>query len=308
MAIITELSNPTPYLIASGLAIKALGESIQEPTVAPINDFCYCKFECEYIERVFGHLTSNDFWKNDNNTFAFRRLLSTDTVTIKLFKDGVEVATIVDDTYGEFIDGYPTGTAEQQLYVVFIADWQKILIAEGAGIYRIKTTLVILGTTTEEESQKFSLIQYSDEAADGTVRIETTQNGNIIGSTFDFTGLNFYNSYRIDGKFTETAPDLQQEFYLDNTYKKKQIQDIATPQYALSTKKVPRVVAIELQQSSILANEFLITDFNIINVERFRRISVYTESIEKKDLGYTTKDAFDMTFKDKSEVIRKRNN
>jgi hypothetical protein len=109
--------------------------------------------------------------------------------------------------------------------------------------------------------------------------------------------------------FRESAPELSQEFYLNSSYKKKQIQDSANPQYSLSTSRVPRVISLMMQRDSILANEFLVTDYNILNVDTFRRINVYPDSIDKKDLGVkSTRDAFDITFKDKYEIIRKRNN
>lgn len=309
MSIIIQLPNTVPYIIASGLTTKIVGESFQEPAVAPIPEFCYCDYECEYIEKVFGHLTDNDYWKNDKNTFLYRRILSTDTVTIKLLKDEVEIATITDDTYGVYTNGYLSGNAAQQLYVSFIVDWQKVLQIEGGGNYRISTELNLLGVISIEESQKFMLYGYSDLIANGTVRIETRQNGNIIGSAFDFTGLNLYNSYRLQGIFKEGSPELEQEFYLNTDYKKKQIQDQSIPQYTLNTKRVPRIVSLMLQQDSILANEFEVTDYNIINVATFRRVSVYPDSISKVAFdGKNTRDAFDITFKDKFELLRKRNN
>ncbi len=309
MAIIIELPNATPYSIISGMAVKSLGEALKLPATPVESEFCYCHYECEYVEKVFGHLTDNDYWKNDKNTFTYRKLLNTDSITITLLKDGVVIETITDDSFGDFIDGYPTGNSEQQLYVVFTIFWQKVLQAHGGGVYRISTELNIVGTTTTEESQKFMLYGYSDINANKTVRIETVQNGNIIGSEFDFTGLNLYNSFRISGLFTETSPELEQDFYLNNSYEKKQIQDSAIPQYLLRTGRVPRSISLLMQRDSILANDIEITDYNILNVDRFRRVKVYPDSISKADLGRrNTKDAFEIAFKDKFEIIKKRNN
>lgn len=304
-----QLANSTPYSITSGLATKIQGEVLQEPTEQPVNDFCYCEYECEYKEKVFGDVVSNDFWKNDKNTFLYRRLLSTDTVVIKLFKNGVELATIVDDTYGEYINGYGSSfTAEQQLYVVFTIDWQKVLQLEGGGEYQICTELNIMGVASNQDSQKFTLFPYSEENANGTVRIETTQNGNILGNPFDFTGLNLYNSYRIPGKFTEQAPALESDRYLNRDYKLNQIQDSSIAKYLLRTKRIPRVISLMLSRESVLANEFLVTDYNLINEAIFRRVSVYPESIEKTDIGRTIRAAYEIPFTDKFEDNRKRNN
>jgi hypothetical protein len=308
MTLIVQLPNPIPYSFNSGLATKIQGATLPEPSEQPVNDYCYCEIQCDYVEKVFADPVSNDYWKNDKNTFMYRRLLNTDTVTINLLKNGLPVATIIDNTYGQFINGYPAGNSEQQLYVVFIIDWQKVLNLLGGGNYQISTDLVIIGVPSTQESQKFRLIQYSDVAANGTVRIETYQNGNIIGNPFDFTGLNLYNSYRIPGKFTETAPKLESDRYLNNDYKLNQIQDSVIPQYLLKTRTVPRTISLMLTRNSILANEFLVTDYNIVNEDIFRRVSVYPEGIEKPEIGNTTRPVYQIPFTDKYENLRKRNN
>jgi len=307
--IITELPNSLPYSIQSGMATKIQGGSLEEPTEQAANDFCYCKYECEYVEKVFAHISDTDYWKNDKNVFLYRKLIPADTVTIKLFKDGVEVATIIDNTYGTYINGYPApATAEQQLYVAFIIDWQLVLQAFGGGEYQICTELNILGNTTNQDSHKYRLCHYSDLAANGTVRIETYQNGNILASPFDFTGLNFYNSYRVPGRFTETAGEIQSDRYLNRDYKLNQIQDILIPKYLLKTKRVDRSTGLMLTRDTVLANVVQITDYSIINIDLFRRIEVYAESIEQPDIGKTTRAAYEIPFTDKFENIRKRNN
>jgi hypothetical protein len=303
-----QLTNGNPYPIYTGMATK-----IQQPSLPLIipgaeNDFCYCHYECAYTEKVFGSVSSNDYWKNDKNTFIYRRLIAADTVTIKLLKDNVEIATITDNTYGEFINGYPSGTPEQQLYVVFTVFWQNVLIAFGGGSYKIEAELNILGSSTTETSREFKLYAYSDLNADGTVRIETVQNGNIMSSEFDFTDLELYQSYRIPGKFTEVTPGIEDDSYLDSNYKKTQIQTKLIPKWLLRTKRIPRAISLLLTRDSILANEFLITDYNIINEDIFRRVNLYVEGIEKPDIGKTTRPIYEVTFIDKVDDKLKRNN
>lgn len=309
MAITTQLQNNTPFVNYYGAATRLQSRNIVVPPVISSVDFCYCSYECAYSEKVFGHLTENDWWKNDKNTFRYRRLVASDTVVIKLFKSGIEVATITDNTYGNYINGYGSSyTTEQQLYVVFTIDWQKVLIAFGGGSYSISTELTILGTATTQTSHKFQLNHYSDVAANGTVRIETIQNGNIIGSPFDFTGLNLYNSFRIPAKFTETSPKLESDRYLNRDYKLNQIQDTVTPQYILKTKRIDRATGLMITRDCILANKVEVTDYNIINIDVFRRVEVYPESIDQADLGNTTRAAYEIPFTDKYNDLRKRNN
>jgi len=303
-----QLPNGTPYPAYTGMATK-----IQQPSLPLVipgaeNTFCYCHYECAYVEKVFGDVVSSDYWKNDKNTFIYRRLIAADTVTINLLKDDVVIATIVDNTYGELTNGYPSGTPEQQLYVSFTIFWQNILIAFGGGDYKIQAELNILGTASTETSRKFKLYAYSDLNADGTVRIETVQNGNIMSSDFDFTDLELYQSYRIPGKFTEVTPGLEDDSYLDSNYKKTQIQTKLVPKWLLKTQRVPRVISLLLTRDSLLANEFLITDYTIINEDIFRRVSLYPEGIEKPDIGKTTRPIYEVTFVDKVDNKLKRNN
>ncbi len=304
-----QLTNPNPYVLLSGMAAKIKGQSLPAVIDPSVNSFCYCEFECEYVEKVFGAIGDNDFWKNDKRTFPYRKLISTDTVTIKLFKADVLVATIIDNTYGIYTNGYPApATPEQKLYVVFTIDFQKVLTLQGPGQYQIKTDLNILGNITTEESVLFQLYPYSDLNANGTVRIETNQNGNIIGSTFDFTDLNLYQSYRIRGKLTETTPELESDRFFNNDYELKQIQDKVINKWLLKTEKLARSISVLLSNDSVLANEFLITDYNIINEAVFRRIPLYPESMEKPDIGKTTRPIWEVTFTDKIEDKIKRNN
>lgn len=310
MTLVIIQPNTSPYSLVSGMATKIQAPPIVEPDEVPVNTFCYCKYECDYIEKVFADAVSDDYWKNDQNTFLYKKLLSTDTVTIKLFKNNSELATITDNTYGTYVNGFASGNAEQQLYVMFIIDWKKVLLEPGAGVgeYQICTELNILGNTITQESQKFRLYPYSDENANGTVRIETYQNGNILGSPFDFTDLNIYNSYRIPGTFREQAPKFETDRYRDKTYKLEQIQDSAIPQWLLKTGRISRVIIDMLTRDSILANEFLVTDYTIKNDGIFRRVSVYPEGIDKIDIGKNIRGVFEIPFTDKFDLIRKRNN
>jgi len=305
--IITQLINSNPYFISSGMATKVIGQSLPEVTPASINEFCYCEYECDYVEKVFGS-TDNDFWKNDKNVFLFRRLIPNDTVEIKLFKDDVELDIIDDDTYGEFIDGYVNGTAEQQLYINFILDWQKVFQALGGGNYQVKTEVTLLGNSETIESQKFNLMSYSDLSANGTVRIEYYDNGNIEGSEFDFTGLNIYNSFRCIGELREVSLEIEDDSYLDTSSKRTQITKKIIPKWTLKTGRLDRKTSLAISRNSVLANKLLVTDYNIINEDVFRRKSLIIEGIEKVDGPKDTRAMYDLTLSDKIENLRKRNN
>jgi hypothetical protein len=304
--IITNLANTTPYVYGSGNAGKLLGPSLPEIIEQEINDTCICDFiTCEYVENVFAH-SSGDWWKNDMNEFLFKRFVTADTVAIELYKDDVKVADLNDNTLGTFFNGFALGSAEQQLYVGFLLDWNLVLAAHGVGKYQVKAQLNIVGLVSEYESRQFKLTIYSDEAANATVRIESTQNGNIIGSQFDFTDLNWYQSLRIPGIFGNPTPIIEVDNYVDSDHNFKQIGAKNSREWSLKTKPINYEVATQLIYNKLIANQILITDYLIKAESLFRRVDVLTSEIEKPELGSIDK-IYNITFTDKQDKFKKRN-
>ncbi len=210
--IIITLPNGTPQS-TEGMAVKLSGQTLPEITVTETNDFCYCETECKYNPLVLAEVGGEDY-KNDKSQFLFRRLISGDSVEMKLYKDGVELATLNNNTYGTFFNGFASGNIYQQLYVGYLLEWEEVYNLHGAGAYMIKTELNIVGNTSTVNSELYNLMGYSDRVADNTVRIETTQNGNILGSDFDFTGLEWFQSMRVRGNFYEDSESFEKNAYL----------------------------------------------------------------------------------------------
>lgn len=305
MGITINLPNSVPHIINSGMATKILGSVIPSPLVTPTNDICLCEFsalECTYLETVFAELGGQDY-KNDKNSFLFRRLVPADTVVIKLFKSDVEVAVIVDDTYGTFFDGFTA----QPLYKGFIIDWEKVLNLLGPGRYQVKADKSIVGVIDTFESQKFRLLPYSDVAANGTVVLKTIQSGNIIGSQFDYTGVNWEQQYRIRGKFGDKIPTLERDSYVTQAYVSEQIRDQITNEWTLETRLIPANISNVLIYDNLLANKFTCTDYNIFNKEVYRDIDLYPSEIETVDTGASTKSMYKIKFTDRVENTIKRN-
>lgn len=305
--IITELSNNKPYVYGSGNAFKLLGPSLPEIPPTEINDICICDFiTCEYVENVFAH-PSGDWWKNDMNEFLFKRFVTTDTVSIELYLNEVKVADLNDNTLGTFFNGFASGSAEQQLYVGFLLDWELVLAAHGVGSYQVKAQLSIIGNASEYESRNFKLTIYSDEAANATVRIESTQNGNIIGGEFDFTDLNWYQSLRLPGTFGNPTPTIEIDNYIDSDHNTKQIGAKNSREWFLKTKQINYEVATKLLYNKLLANQILITDYLIKAESIFRRVNVLTSEIEKPELVGTVDKIYNVTFTDVKDKYKKRN-
>lgn len=305
--IITQLTNTVPYIYGSGNAFKLLGKSLPEVTPLEINDICICDYiTCEYKEKVFAEI-GGEYWKNDMNEFLFKRFIAADTVGIELYKDDIKIADLNSSTYGTFFNGFASGNAEQQLYVGYLLDWEQVLTLHGTGNYQVKAQLNIIGVSSTYESRKFTLCQYSDIAADGTVRIESYQNGNIIGNQFDFSGLNWYQSIRLAGRFGNPTPVMEKDDYETETRNIRQIQTKMRREWDLNTKQIDWEVAEKLIYNKMLANEILITDYSIRAESIWRRIGVFPKELEKIKTPTSVNKIYNIKLVDNKDIFIKRN-
>lgn len=303
--IIINLGNLSGQPNIDGMAVKVTGESTKDREEQPTIDFCPCQIECTYFEKVFYEVGS-DYVRNDKNSFLYTKSVATDTITIKLFKNGVELATITDNTYGEYHNGFTT----QPLYIGFIIDWLKVFQVSGVGRYQVVTYLNILGVSSTVSSQLFQLYPFSAQNANRTVKIEWLQQGNIIGNDLDYTDLlpdGWPQSFRINGKFYEDAPGFEVENFLTQNYVKKQLQDVVKLNYVLETGLLPREIMKIIDQDMLLGNEILMTDYNIINEDIYRRVSVYPDNVDKEKLKNNLRTQRVIKFTDKNDQLRKRN-
>ena len=305
--IIETLPNTIPYSYGSGNAFKVLGKSLPTIEVTPIPDFCICDFiQCQYSEKIFADVATDDYWKNDKSEFLFKRLVAADSVLIELYKDGIKVDDLNNNTYGTFFNGFPSGSSEQQLYVGYLIDWKLVQAAFGFGSYEIKAQLNIIGVASEFVSRTFNLCQYSDILAHQTVRIETTQNGYIIGQGLDYTNVNWKEQIRIPGFFGNKQRRLEQDNYLDKNRRTTQIQDSLIHEFTLEPYFWPHCLRDEID-SILLANEILISDYNLSNTDDLKNISVIPTSIETEYFGKSNKAADEIKFEERRKNRVKRN-
>lgn len=308
-----QLGNLTP-MVETGIACEIPSPAIPTVIEAELQEFCFCEWECEYLERVFA-LTGGTPFQNDKSAFARRRTLVADTLVFQLFKDGVLLATLVDDTYGEFFDfgDHPT----QPDVKAFRIDWENVFTSEGGGQYQFKSVETIVGVTTTFESRKFRLQKYDVEAVDRTVRVEMIQNGSINGGPedFDYTGMNWENSFRIQGRLGPKIPTVVNDFYENKKREKTQITTTIETSYKLTTLLIPKEVVDLLVYNVFLANEIFVTDYNIFSDHNlgkggaivYNRIEVDKGDIEEPTaFNRSQKQLYIVNFVDKVDV-RKRN-
>jgi len=307
--IIIQRANSNPYSFISGNSGKVLGKSLPSFKTQEENDICICDFiKCEYVEKVFcDSLNPNDYWKNDQNEFLFRRLINTDSVFLELHKEGVKVDDLDNDNYGTFFDGFPNGTDEQKLYIGYLIDWQKVYNVFGVGKYKIVANLTIIGNLTTTEPRDFNLNIYSDIAAADTVRIESYQNGNILGNDFDFTGLNWYQSLRIGGEFGDPKPVFETTEYVTSQHIRRQNKATMGREWSLNTKLINWEVAEKLVYNKLLGNEILITDYKVKAEALWRRVKVFMKDIEKPQIVNNPNRRYNINFVDEKQIFTKRN-
>ncbi len=302
--IITTNSNDNPYVLESGMAVRQAAPVIPSVPENETKDFCDCLFECNYQEMVFAS-DDNSWWKNDKSTLMYQKLISADTINLKLYKNDVFVADIDDDTYGIYKDDWFAELGRR--YITFEADWRKIYDIFSHGLYRIEAEKNIIGVDSTDVSHDYLLRFYRDYLADGTVRIETMQNGNILRSQFDYTDMELERSIRIRGQLDKLDPKITVDNYEDTTRVFRQIQARMTDQFELTTYLLPPDIGDFLLYDDLLSNEFLITDYNRFNTVR-RRTSVYLEDAPELIKPTTqTNTAFIIKFSDRNDDILKRN-
>lgn len=302
-----QLPNTSPQPSIDGNAFKVIGRSLPEVRVLQQNEICICDFvKCQYIERVFAKTGGEDY-QNDKSEFLAKKFTSLDTISIELLKDGVKVADLNNNALGTFFNGFPAGSAEQQLYVGYLLDWELVFIAFGAGFYNVKSSLLVIGDSSDFESRTFNLMVYSDIAAHETVKIESTQNGNIIGHEFDFTDLNWQQFVRVPGVFGNPTPVYEEDRYVTENHDKVQIKDLMSREWFLKTKKINFEVAEKLIYNKLLANEIKITDYNIYAESVWRDIEVMPKELSKVDTSGNPSKIYNVTFVDVKNQFQKRN-
>jgi len=311
MAIDFQLLDTDPY-IGVGLTTK------QDVSVVSRNDadalipkiFDLCLYEDEYREKAFAELGGviNDDYKNDKTDLLFSLSLITDTVTIKLFKiengRNVEKATITDNTYGVYS---AASSFTDQLNIGFVADWNKILDLLGIGTYFFTADRVIISLSSSLTSHKFELDVFSEEKADGTIKIVTTQNGIIEGGNNyrDFTWTGYIRLYGFFGQpeYTHTKED-----FIDTNRNIQQIQESIRTVYKMSLKLHPSSVIVPFIKDRLLANAMVIIPYGLFDfLERYRDIPVSTEGIdESKYYERNTKSSNVFLFTDRNQTPLKR--
>jgi len=263
---------------------------------------------CPDVLKVFGNLTGN-YLQNDFSSFLSKSVIL--NVTWTLEKDCEKIADLNDNNLGTY---YPKGhwsvangfTSQQANYSGFVLDWSLVFKNHGIGNYRV----VINFSFGEIEvlefcSCSFLLQEYSDEKADKTIRIRTLQNGHILDS-FDYTGMNWEQSWRMSGFFGYPQDKLEVDNYLDKNRNVTQIQDKLYKEYTLQTDFIAECFK-GIFNNILLANEIWIDDYNLKNAYLLKNIDVIPTQSDSNYFIESRSTFKEIIFEDRNRKKVKRN-
>ena len=292
--IVKEQTNTTPYNITQGDCYKILGKSKKGVETTMSLDFCLpC---CKYTEKVFGSDNSN-YWENDIRTFFFAKALDDDSVDFYLYKDGEELA-LLDGSLGTL------NTSGDNIY--YYLNFSSVLSLYGSGTYSVVYKGVYYGESFERESHSYLLMPYDIRLANGTVLIESYQNGYIISEDVDYTGLNLYQAIRVKADKMLIDSKIETDNYMDEDYQLKQIRDKIVNEYTLRIFPIPKELSDKILYNYILGDSILLTDYNLYKNNNISRLDVRIKDItEKKQYHYSDKDIILLKFTDKKDNIIK---
>ena len=266
MAINEILGNANP-MVHTEIACTQDSINISIPETQPTIDFCYCDFECEYEELKLVSPGNEDF-KNDKSRFIEEVVDSIGgTITFILFKDGIQKAVIVDDTYGTFtpLGDFPSGElTDQSLKSGFICEWVKVEEDFGIGKYTIKTEIINFTRLITKETWIYDVKLYSVKAANYSFVFKSLQNGYIQGG-LDYTGLNWEYEYRIQGLLKEVVPESVTTEFQTSDDVENQIQAQTIRAYILYFEMIPGALYEILIDDNIMGNNLIVRDYNIWN-------------------------------------------
>ena len=297
---------PEPFAVQNGF----IGSNTIEIPSTP-ESTCLCiASDCERNSRVLADFSDSDDRKNDKTSFLFKLFSSSDTISIKLLKDDEEIETLDNNNFGTFYDigSLSAGVPEQDFYSGYLLDWQAVLLAHGIGYYTIKADFTQFGSPVEFESQQFYLLPYSDDQANGSVKLVSYQNGNIESSQFDFTVMNWYQQIRFNGILWNKQSEFITDNYFNSNRKIIQIQDQIKNTYSLQIEFLQNSISEFIIENNLIANSILVTDYNVTNTTKYTNIPLAVEEIaDSTELYYYNGRSHEIIMTDRTQNIRKRN-
>lgn len=264
--------------------------------------------ECGFSQIALADAFSTDDYKNDYKGFFFKQQTPDDTCIFTLIDvNSGDEYVITDDTYGEFIDFGISNT--QPRLTIFIIEWKKVLTELDSGCYQIRKDIVIAGVESVELSDTFNLCQFTVEKADGTIRIDCIQNGQLRHLSVDFKGTGFRDSVRVPGFFGNQDSSYTHENIVYSNDVVNQISVIKENEYEMNIDLIPVSITKQIFDFIFLGNEIFVNDYNIDN-HSYEFVRLPVEFSNNEGTAYfrgNRNAALRLKFSDRVKNIRKEN-
>ena len=211
---------------------------------------------------------SNDTDKNDYSQALFRLSTTSDTIKQELWRNGVKVADINDDTYGRYWDiGDITYYAGQELQAGCEISWLLVYNAFGVGNYQIKTEITpLVGDVISVNSVMYKLFVFDGARMNGSIRIESLMNGTTERNGIIYKGLNIKDVTRLPGIITEGQEEWEQ---VTDIYENERNEVVRRSgkidTFDLTTLPIPKCMSVRLTDYHAFADDLYISDYNIGN-------------------------------------------
>jgi hypothetical protein len=299
--IILTTPNDKPQIeigqaVAQDVPIKII------PTVVK-SDFCLCEIGvklCDYIEKAFYSDDNPD--GQDFTDLFINKVDSTDEIEFILIDNITEEEFVLDEANENTYGKYSEDDNHKGLFIDFTTLHDNY---PNLTEIRFRKKQKVFGKDLEEETHVFNLIPYSQVRADGTVRIQTVNNGRIESGA-DYGELDWRKSMRVKGFFGNIDFEPTIDNVKDGNRTVVQIQPKVERVYLLETKLLPQGILNMIAMNDILANEIVISDYNINNTN-LKDVSVSFDEMTTKHYAKNQKGSFEMKFRDRVQNIVKRN-
>lgn len=165
---------------------------------------------CECLpELKLADVDSPELIKNDITGIAHKLNDPVETVTFKIFKDGILIPNQGVDM--NFQGAFPN----DDLARGFVYNWRQYLISHGEGCYEIKKEINPAGITFELSVGKYELRQYTTDTAERTARVlaqfnmvsQFEQDG--VTTLINFADSGFEDSFRARAMFGWWQPNVE---------------------------------------------------------------------------------------------------
>ena len=249
---------------------------------------------------------TNPLFNDFSAPIKFFPIVFTPTLSLQQWQGNtfVDVATLIDDTYGTFFDLREKDNIKPYGYKL---DWNLILAAFGPGLYRVKFDYTFANIFSDEYCLKI----YSDTLANKTVRFETTRDSRI-GSInqkqqLDFSGLQWVDQFRYENAFFggRTSEQTQESNRLNGGRRDYYTRE-NTHRFKLEIRRLQwfqsRRIFWDLAQNDLTK----VTDYNFTNIERFDNLVVELDGgIEPNYQGKNVYQSLELDFIDGYDNNRK---